>query len=218
MFVLPWFPIFVLFSPAFFILCFVSTCLLWWAIEVDSGKRATVFVIGFLLTITLFGSLDIWKWMYNNPLHLVICIGMYVLIGVVWAVIRWAIFCYDDYKDYEEVKVDWLQRNNQSGNTIPKGLKDDFLCYLYTSGNRKWLKWVTVQVYEPRVYNLELPRRSRNYKWSIMTWMAYWPFSASWWILRDLLRKLWERLYHIISGTLDKISALIYRKINRDFQ
>ena len=102
-----------------------------------------------------------------------------------------------------------MEEKGIQGNKIPDNLKEEWLKYCAddADGSRK-----------PKThYILQVQQKAKNHKGRIMTWMAYWPFSLTWWLLRDLLRKLWERLYRMIGGTLDKLSAWIYKGVDDDF-
>jgi hypothetical protein len=147
----------------------------------------------------------------------------YILLGVAWAFTHWIIFCRDDRADYEELKAEWLEEQGVKGTKVPDELKEQWLAYCYGL-RRGWVIDSPTTEYpqsgNPKTvhhYILQVQQKAKNHKFRIMTWMAYWPFSVTWWALRDLLRKIWERLYRMMGGTLDKISAWIYKGVDDDF-
>ena len=222
MFVFPWFPLFVLFSPAFFILCFGATCLLWWAMELESGKGATGVVAGFLVAITVFGGTDWVKWTYHNPSQLAIWVVGYFVLGLVWGVVRWTIFCHDNYCRYQDTKRRWLDSKGIKVDQIPDDQKQAWLeyCYQNSTGwvsNKPDVKWDSGGRKEVPHYVLTIQPLARNSKARIMTWMAYWPFSITWWVLRDFFSKIWDRIYRLVSGFMDRISAWMFKGVNNDF-
>ena len=54
---------------------------------------------------------------------------------------------------------------------------------------------------------------SRN-KSAIMTWMALWPFSVLDTMFEDLIIRLWENLYTLLTGTFKRISEAVLAPLN----
>jgi hypothetical protein len=54
----------------------------------------------------------------------------------------------------------------------------------------------------------------REYKGKITTWMAFWPFSSVWTLIDDLVIRLWENLYKMLTGTFRRISESVFRDVN----
>ena len=221
MLVFPWFPLFVLFSPAFFILCFAAWCFLWWAMECESGRGATAVVVLFLVAATVFGGTDIWQWIYQHPAKLGIYAAGYVILGMIWSVMRWILFCHDDYQKYMDIRSDWLEKKKITDGKIPDNLKEEWVEYVFNlhrgwAVNNPTYDWGDKGRQATDHYTLTVQQTAKRNKARIMTWMAYWPFSATWWVLRDFLRKLWDRLYRLLGGVYDRISAWIYKGVDQD--
>lgn len=66
--------------------------------------------------------------------------------------------------------------------------------------------------YDVATGKFDLPLR--DYKGRITTWMAFWPFSLVWTLVDDLVIRLWENLYEMLTGTFRRIFESVFRDVN----
>lgn len=61
----------------------------------------------------------------------------------------------------------------------------------------------------PGALTYQIPKASSN-KFRIVTWMAYWPFSAAATIVNEPIRRLFLKIFSMFKGTYDKIATKVF--------
>ncbi len=65
-----------------------------------SGTFAGVLLIGLVAFLFLFGDTWSYVWMaFGNPLGVLIGVGIYLGLGLIWAVVRWLLFVRDELRE-----------------------------------------------------------------------------------------------------------------------
>lgn len=87
----------------------------------------------------------------------------------------------------------------------------------------KWYSYLRKQyeTYSRLSYDSGVVEVSNN-KERIFGWLFYWPLSASWTVLNDPIRRIFNFVYNRISGSLQRMSDKMYSDIikgsNKDFR
>jgi hypothetical protein len=185
--------IFIIGSIWFWVL--VGTFLLaelFWIEAKDSGVGATITLAAFTAVFFFWGDPTVFEWMKANPVDLLIFIGSYIAAGGVWGFIKWYFFLKEAAREYQEKRRSWLQNKGITkadlGTVVPEKLRSE------------WSK--------QHAYNLARPKASER-KSDIIMWMAYWPWSLLWTLIRDPFR----HLYNFCAAKMEKMSQKVFKNV-----
>ena len=191
----------------FWALVILASILLLLALEADSGVFATVVL---LLATTLTLVLGNWswvEWLIANPLYAVGGVAAYVLIGIIWSMVKWWFHVRKIAKNQREARTYWLQERADSPpgnvklyeNALATGVLDPVL-------QKAWEDNIRRHCYD----SIKKPYASENKK-KIMGWLAYWPWSFLWTFINDPVRTFFNWLYESLSGLYQRIADSAFR-------
>jgi hypothetical protein len=203
------------------VLVFIATWWFWIAVveliflfavlAYDKGWAAGVSLPIFGVLLYWLGDVDFITFFKENPSYLVYGALIYFPVGAAWATFKWFMLVSDKKTKYKESKADFLRRYNITDFNISmseKSVNDGIL-------DQKVLDaWkVTCRSYP---YDLQIPQ-AREYKYHIMRWLGYWPFSVVWTVISDFVRRISKAIYNAIHGALQAISNKIFADVKGDF-
>jgi hypothetical protein len=58
-----------------------------------------------------------------------------------------------------------------------------------------------------------IPLKPKEHKSRIIGWMTYWPWSATWFILNDPIRRAWNAIYNRIVAKLEAVSNHVFKTV-----
>lgn len=204
---------FVVGGLAFWCLVAVVSILLLVALDRDSGWGAFWATTIFVAALTLWGpGVAGFKWAIANPTYIAGGIGVYLLAGTIWGVAKWALKVRKlarECKDiYQARRVGFLREHPKmageevnEATPVPVDLQPEWIkCTIHTyKGN-------FFQVIDRDKQGKIVAPRARDYKSSILLWMAFWPVSAIWTVLDDLVKEVFENIYQFLSTWLQSIA------------
>ncbi len=190
-------------SIGFWILDVVVLLLLMACVEFERSFVALLLVVATLVLWNFCGNRDLFPWMAAHAGHLAVWAIVYVVIGVVWSLVRWALYVADAREELLEYKRAWETTHG------------DFGCSYYENGEKKvttdfWVWW-RLGGDDARMArrNHAIPQ-PQDFKGRIISWMAYWPISMLNSLLFDFLRRFFSHLYNALAGTFRRISRAVY--------
>ena len=176
------------------------------------------FFTGLLATVGglfLFGTL--WFWVVSsvssvndisviaNPLLWLKWVAVYLVVGIVWSVIKWFSFLHKQRDIHNNLKEEYIERNNLE--LIAKRISDsDWLGFV---------KYLSDKNYAPNGYD-KIKKRSDviptvKGRFSDLTrWIVWWPMSAFWTILNDPLRRLARAMVNALKGQYTKMANAVF--------
>ena len=196
-------------------------------------------IFGFVLTIaafSVFSDVNMWQLITQNWLHLIIGFGIYVVIGVLWALFgKWYFFCkkrVDRYKGCLE------QFNVKNMKEVPLDRKYDFYFYvkeqfcqlddrieyveLAQDNYRKTGDKILYTIMECERIEKELRSAifpSPNlFKSKIIGWISAWPFSVLAHLVFDLMVDFYNNLYKLVKTFFDSVARLAFRGVGDEFK
>jgi hypothetical protein len=220
MFELPWVALFVLFTPAWWFLVFVASCLIMWALDDDNFRWATAVIVCGVLVMSALGGVEWYTCLRENPRYLGYGVLGYFGLGTVWAMFKWVLFGYKERDKYEKVKRTWLKDHGIDGTVVPNNLKVAFTSYLVDEG--KYIRWVKVfdeerKTWEKKAQISYIPVAWEN-KSRWCGWAAFWPWSLTWFIIADLVKRTFEFIQRRLGRLMDAIMRRIWRGVEDDFR
>jgi hypothetical protein len=200
--------LFVFGSFWFWGLLAVTSLLLIYALECESGAGATSIVVGTLIALLVLGNAGWLGWIVANPLTLLLWVAGYLSVGVGYGVVKWWLYVLGAADKYRDVRYAWLKRNalDESSPNLPAykdALKTGVLGAIVMDSWKEYTK----------NRGLKLPTVHGS-KGRIVTWMAYWPWSAIWTFVNDPVRRFFNWAYGRVSGILQRISDRVFKDID----
>jgi hypothetical protein len=181
---------------------------------------ATTSLIIYGLIITFFGNFNIFDWAWDNPGLMAQWAGTYLVVGILWSILRWYLFNTKIKWAYNEIRADFKKKHNITSTTIPNEYRSKWQTYL-NSHHDSWER-VTRYYDWRKPYTIEklddIIPKSRDYRRPIICWMAYWPLSLVFFLLHDFISGLFERLYQILSNVYGMISTAVFGKMVDDLK
>lgn len=172
-----WYAFFVLGSVWFWLLCGVWLILLTAFVEHEEPWYSFWSVVIFFGLIHLFGDVNFFSYMRDNPWDCVRLGALYVVVGMLWGVAKFYF-----YNKRLQGRLEVLKRKFTPCKTTEKEIQAEWEDYYCRNLDRKDQQ------------RLELSNQARK----IVFWMAYWPVSAFWTLLNDPIRIAYNWAYETI--------------------
>ena len=133
---------------------------------------------------------DVLGYLHDHGLELLINVGIYVAIGVVWSYARWVLKLIKFRTEFrEQTEAFKVAKKLPLDQPIPSEQLNDF---------RLWLP------YDKR-YLRSVPRASEH-KSNIVAWMSFWPCSVLGYLLRDPIKRLFDTLFDLLKSSYQRIA------------
>lgn len=153
----------------------------------------------------------------STPVNLLATVVIYFIIGTLWSLFKWKMFVNDRYDVVIKSRDSFLTRRgfpldyfNDQKNITPDLVREynDHLAYRITGYSGIVSKDLS---YEE--INKRLTPAASYYKYSIVMWIAYWPFSSFWFIVSDMITKIASNIYNMVGGYFQNISNSKFDKL-----
>ena len=159
----------------------------------------------------------------------------YIVIGVIWALVRWFLHAARRRAFFYEMKQKWVSVHTD---TCP---------FLATSRFADWEEPYKMEFLEffVRAWNAADPKMTRDYgtmacvrsagadtmakqvfadlvpkakreKSRITLWLAFWPFSVLCYMMEDLLRDFYRWLVRVVSGIMHGINRIVFSGVKKE--
>lgn len=197
-----WTEVFALGTFWFWVLLAVETVVIICLIEWGKGTFATLSLVATLLLLHFLGGVNLAGYVLEHPITvLTIALG-YFAAGTVWAITKWWFHVHEQRARYDEARQQFSQLHGLAG-SIPDKLRPQWVEFLEVQGSGR--------------HRIEVRPRAREHKARILTWMTYWPWSLTWTVLNDPVRKAFLYIYRQIQDHLQEISDRAFRGVEDDF-
>jgi hypothetical protein len=182
--------------------------LIWmiWAVDherIFGSAFALVLYLVFLQFISRVGMEQVF--IKYHPGAVLVTILLYVVLGVVWSFFKWWLHVNEVVDGLKEERMRFLQRmKTKSGphNADLEGLDISEDTPVPDSLKEGWQKEV----------NYSLPKVSES-KGRIAMWITYWPISALWSLIDDLIHKLAKRIVEYFRTWYEAIAKRALKRI-----
>lgn len=192
----------VLGSIPFIILTTIIVGILVALLENEQSWWSTFTIIAFAAFVQLFSDFNLITFVKSiNFTYLILSVIGYFIMGAVWAIVRWSLFCVDKLEKHKESMSQFLHHNS-------------ITVYNPANNDHKfaWDRW--------RSYNTDVilskPPQVRDNKAIITMWMSYWPINAIWVICNDPVRRVFRYIYYSLMDQLQSISNKIFANTKFD--
>jgi hypothetical protein len=158
------------------------------------------------LILALFGSFNVFSVIFANPILFICGIIAYFVVGVAWSFVKWYLFNKDRSTLVSELKAEYLAREarplDQDGQQLPQ---DDYRIKDWQAGFDRVLERHDLSELNAQG-QIGIRPYAKNHKSVIMTWIAYWPFSVTWSLVDDFVRRVVKAIYNSLSGAYQGLS------------
>ena len=191
----------------FWALVAVEIILLFLFVEWENGVSATISLVVFGCLLQFFGNVDIIGFVVANPLQLLAVVGAYFLLGSVWGIVKWYIFCRDRLEEYHDLKAEFLRS---------KGLPEKTDEPIPSQYRAEWKKKLEGRKGYSGSRLLNEAPLVRNYKAKVVRWMSFWPISLIWSLINDFVKRICNAIYLRIAKFLQRVSDNIFSGVQDD--
>ena len=165
----------------------------------------SISIVVFVLVLQAFGGAHIFQFIVAHP---VLMLGMgvaYFGIGLLYTrYCELPLFCRRVVDEYNQQKQMFI------GNWRPATISDPHT----TNAVDAWTNECSCRF--PQFQNGEFS--INYYKGKILAWMAYWPWYATWRLVHDLLRELWEAIYRQFQEMFQRVANRCFAGILKDLK
>lgn len=189
------------------------TVLIFWNIEKEEVGLVTFVLIGATWLVCWANGIPLFSLMAQNlPLTLGIIAGYFVA-GTGWAIGKWYFYISRFRYAYDEIKAKWLKKANVVSLDLlsavqAKDFRSDVLTEFGRLNNRNGY-------YSRPPDTITFPLAAER-KSAILGWMMYWPFSMTWTLINDPVKRAFIAIYRHISGGLDRMTQRITGDIQNE--
>jgi len=190
----------------------------------------------FLIATHFFTDFNVIEFAKNNTKEIIFGLIVYLPIGLVWSYFRWYLKIkdakrklLDDKSSFYDISLKNARRawvnsrarlsadevgndkgySNLDSLTIQRLSDKDLLKYVDSDNTE-----INKSVDEDWAKHVKSHRPfARNYKTSIVNWIAWWPFSMFWLLVDDFARWCGTQIYNIVGGSFQKMSDKEFEKI-----
>lgn len=156
-------------------------------------------VIGYLGLITLFGDVDVFSWLKDHPTDTFRIVILYMIIGVIWGVMKFYFYNSKFQRRIESLKKDFIAQYS------PANVERDDAALPSEDMKREWDKYRNNYLTYTERDQLILGKQASK----VIFWISYWPVSSFWTILNDPLRRFGELMFNLL---FIKIFKWIHKK------
>lgn len=186
---------------AFWILALVVFGVIAALVENEKGAWATVTFLASLAGLNFLYKLPIVATVKADPGKTTILILSYFAAGVVWSIVKWALFLHNKLSAYNDYKATFLSERKATA------LTPELAAQFQEELGRGYGRSISSAAPEAREHKGDLTR-----------WATYWPFSIAGTLLNDVVRKAWDHIYNLLQGTYQAISKAIFKNATADMK
>jgi hypothetical protein len=176
------------------------------SLEIEKEGVATT-AISLSMALILFTYWEtIWLFLKNNSIDLLLYLIAYLILGLIWSLIKWTFYVKDIVNKYIRLKSEFIVKYPEFDGEQYEWVRD-LSYYLRDNGIRisiaKTLNELALSV---------LPLSSEK-KSLIVSWISYWPLSLLATLLNNPFRRLFTSVYELFSSSYDRITSSEMKKI-----
>lgn len=144
-----------------------------------------------------------------HPMSLLEWAAAYLVVGTIWGVVKWWFYVRKQRRGYDVVRATLLVRLGLPATgpdgfptPIPVANKDEFQRMLWSPPNGG--------------ERVEVKPDPTNHKAQIYLWMAYFPWSLTWTLINDPVKRAFDEAYAQVANMLRRISASAFAGTDGD--
>lgn len=183
-------------------------------VENEKPGFATLSLIALAVTLSIFADVNLLAFTIHHPLQVLTGLGVYFLAGTLWSVAKWWFFVRSQAHEYYKCRADFLVQKGLPANTVfnPQ-LLEEF--HKGTVRDSNYPGGYSATSYgSMRLERLRKRPSVRANKSRILIWMMFWPWSATWTIINDPVKKLFKEIFNCIKSVYESVANSVYKDID----
>lgn len=184
----------------FWVLFAVVNIIILTAIEYEKGGLATVTFLATLVGLQVLCDVPILAYLWEHPISILLAAGVFLAVGSLWAIGKWWFYTHRQRDRFDDAVAEFLKEQGVQDGIMTNEHKARFTELLL---NERWMS-------EKGLVVGDTPSSPKNHKGDISMWIAYWPWSMTWTLLNDPIKRIGKWIYRKISGILETISATAF--------
>jgi hypothetical protein len=202
--------LFALGTIGFWILIPLVVLFLFFMVEYEKLGFSTLSLIATFLALAFLGDFNLWFAMRSNPIGSIVLVVGYFVVGALWSVGKWWFFVRERRSSYQEFRDAFTDRNKLPKDAeIPNELKKTFKERLDEHNDRR--RYSGSEDWKP----LGKPLISEN-KSRLTMWMTYWPWSMTWTMINDPVKKAFRWVLDQLHGVYQHMADVIFKDVEKD--
>lgn len=154
-------------------------------LDTNRPGAATAIAIAIVAIFAVLGDFNPLHWMMHNSVTMAEYTAAYFLVGALWGQVKWFFWLRTIRAFLVELKI-------KSPTTFDAIWKDE----LY---RRSW--------------PMQLPPKVGDHNALIIGWMTLWPSSMIWTLMHDPVKWLFEEIYALLGGMMQRMSNYVFNDI-----
>jgi hypothetical protein len=171
--------------------------------EKSHGTGETLVALLALAFLQWVCGVPILTFMFSNPLYFVVGVILYVGTGVGWSFAKWYFFVAKKMRTYFECRTDYQNQRCVHPGTLENPTPVADPVELSRLCERRGIEVPPID--------------ARKYKWRIIQWMTYWPWSFVWTMFDDPIRQLGNWIFEELQETYQAVARRAARGMVTDF-
>lgn len=169
-------------------------------VETENATWASVLTTGAIVFIAWKYWEQTWNFLFSDPLNTLMYVGIYILCGVVWSLIKWKRYISPSAKKFKKLKEEFIDKHEEIGSN--------------------WKKWINhlndnyKGIGSPSFYDHDTPENimekivvnANDKKGVIVSWVMYWPMSLGATFLNDPFRRFFSWIFDLVSGIYGRMA------------
>ena len=181
----------------FWVLIVAEAVLLYTLVHKEYGVASLVSVIAFFLVLRFMGDINIFSLIWNHPWQAALLTFGYGVVGVGWGLWKWTMDMDDRVTLFEDHTKQFLRRKKAEALTPELAVE-----------LKRELPFD--ERYHLPLY--ETPQFIEHIRWP-MFWASVWVVDMSMWVMRDMVKRFFMRVYRRLAIVGQKITDKIYSRI-----
>lgn len=185
-----------------------------WVIFAILATVLSVFVINERGVLSSFFSLGVivmiaakWQSILTNPFPLIIGVGGYLIIGLLWSRFKWSRFLSEKFNKFFAARDLFLKEKNIDKDRLQSLVGEDLQEYIEKIRSYSGQHWAGAGNSKTvAAFHESLAPKAVTNKSSIVMWIAYWPVTIFWYFCADFLADIGKALYNMVGGHFQKMS------------
>lgn len=182
--------------------------IIFWNIENEEVGVSTLTTIIFVTLVLWANDLSLWGLIKANPIETLMFIGAYFLAGTLWAICKWYFYIRRYNYEYNDIKTRFFRETDKSS------------VEQFSTDQMKEFRYQVIRAFNGmagryRSNTFEFPLASER-KTAILGWMMYWPYSMTWTLINDPVKRAFITIYRNIAGGLDRMTNSLTKDIRNE--
>lgn len=193
-------------SVGFLSLVGIVMVLLLVAVEYEKPALATISLVATAFALAYWGDFNLLTAIKAHPLEALAGLAGYFVAGGLWSIGKWWFFVRNLRDKYDELKANffqWANLNLTGKDRVPEASRAEFKDYALRNSTHG------------RVWERPMVRQNKS---RIMTWMMYWPWSLTWTIISDPVKRMFKAMFRWLLTVYEGIANRMYRGVEDDFK